>query len=191
MRNMDTRTQEPQILVPPSPLLSPLLCLWSMCVLLIDCRNTQSCKRVLWPSQKVCCNRRLLKSQHTWEHCLLSKLTQIIKPHPLGHLLVIYKDKDSPTPRRSRYLTRLTAYQGFRGLMWRALFFQTSKFRPSHCQRQHTELNEAVGWTNMANLIALTTNMAYITLNYSTRHDWTHITKGEVAVWIVGILNAT
>lgn len=66
-----------------------------------------------------------------------------------------------------------------RGLIWRALFFQTSKFKPSHCQRQHTELNEAVGWTNMANLIALTTNMAHIMLNYSTRHDWTHVAKGR------------
>lgn len=75
--------------------------------------------------------------------------------------------------------------------MCRALFSQTSKFRPSHCQRQHTELNEAVGRTNMANLIALTTNMAHITLNYSTRRDWTHITKGEVDQGIVGIFSAT
>lgn len=68
---------------------------------------------------------------------------------------------------------------GLGGLTWRALFFQTSKFKPSHCQRQHTELNEAAGWTNMANRIALTPNMPHITLNYSTWCDWTHIAKGE------------
>lgn len=75
-------------------------------------------------------------------------------------------------------------------LMWRALFFQTSKFRPSHCQRRHTELNEAAGWTNTANRIALTTNMAHIMLNYGTRHDWTHIQTGEAALRMARILNA-
>lgn len=84
----------------------------------------------------------------------------------------------------------LTWHTGLGGLMCRALFSQTSKFRPSHCQRQHTELNEAVGWTNMANLIALTTNMAHITLNCSTRRDWTHITKGVVQ-GMLGIFSAT
>lgn len=138
-------------------------------------RNMQSCNMRFSDHPRNSHHRMgLLTSSHTWG--LLS-------------LLRIHADDNTPcSGPLTDYLRRwrlsdtgqdFTWLIEIRGLIWRALFFQTSKFKPSHCQRQHTELNEAVGWTNMANLIALTANVAHITLNYSTRHDWTHTAKGR------------
>lgn len=153
------------------------------------CRNAQSCNM---------CTLTIPKAVLQWEevaeipaHLGTSSAQQIHWDNKTScsEAFTDYLQRWSlSNPRKEFTFTWLT---GLGGLMCRALFSQTSKFRPSHCQRQHTELNEAVGRTNMANLIALTTNMAHITLNYSTRRDWTHITKGEVDQGIVGIFSAT
>lgn len=162
-----------------------------MCSLDGQCRHTLPCCRYTdYPKRSAAVGKDCWNASPPGSIVCLANSHRIIKPHALGHLLIICKDKDSPTLRRSIHLTWLPAISRTWRANVKALFFQTSKFRPSHCQRQHTELNEAVGWTNMANRIALTTNMAHIMLNYGTRHDWTHITTGEVAGWMVGISNA-
>lgn len=135
---------------------------------------------VLWPCYKICCGR------DCWD------------PSTPGHICSAKTKQNSMCSgpfvdgvQRPRLSSSEKAHTlNLTQLMWRALFFQTSKFRPSHCQRRHTELNEAAGWTNTANRIALTTNMAHIMLNYGPRHDWTHIQTGEAALRMARILNA-
>lgn len=124
--------------------------------------------------------KRLLRSQHTWAHLLNKNKAKSMRSGPFVNGV------QRPRLSSSEKAHTLNLTQ----LIWRALFFQTSKFRPSHCQRRHTELNEAAGWTNTANRIALTTNMAHIMLNYGPRHDWTHIQTGEAALRMARILNA-
>lgn len=135
---------------------------------------------VLWPCYKTCC-RRDFWNPSTPGHICSAKTKQ--NPMHSGPFVGCVQRPWLSSSEKARTLN-LTQ------LMWRALFFQTSKFRPSHCQWRHTELNEAAGWTNTANRIALTTNMAHIMLNYGTRHDWTHIQTGEAARRMARILNA-